>query len=124
MEQVIQVLQRWLNPAGLERLSKKIGISIPVYVIVNSLVTSLIPVGGDLVYEYISKNFNDFIKKPASQIVSDLKKSGNQFKWVEDFKIKLWGQEITLNTKTPEDEPKYAIIGGLALIGLLIFMRK
>lgn len=124
MEQVIQVLQRWLNPAGVERLGRLLGISINFPVLAKSLITTLIPVGGTLVYDYMSKNLNDFLKKPASQIAAELKQSGTSFRWVDDFKIKIGNTEIVLNEKTVTENTQYALIGGVALVALLLFMRK
>lgn len=124
METVISTLQRWLHPAGIEKLGKLLGIQVNFPVLAKSLVYTLIPVGAGTVYEYISRSLNDFLTKPAREIVQDLKKSGTSFRWVEDFKIKIAGTEIVLNEKTITEKTQYALIGAAALVGLLLFMRK
>ncbi|MCK6613036.1 MAG: hypothetical protein L6Q47_02270 [Ignavibacteriaceae bacterium] len=124
METVISVLQRWLNPAGVERLGKLLGISINFPVLAKSLIYTLLPVGGETVYNYMAKNLKEFLTKPAGDIAADLKKSGTEFRWVDDFKIKLFGNEIILNEKTVSEKNQYALIGAAVLIGMLLVFRK
>lgn len=124
METLVNILKRFLNPGDLERLGKRLGINIDFAPFYKSIVAALVPVGGSYIYDYISKNVNEFREKPTAEIVKELNKSGKTFKWVEDFTVSLFGQKITLFKAEPETSNTNAVIYGLLIIGGLFMLAR
>jgi hypothetical protein len=76
--EVIEFLQRLLNPNGVQRWAERNKIKLPIGQIIqlylNDIIKEHVPVGSEILVSYIKKDYNKFINTPAEKIVADINK--------------------------------------------------
>lgn len=118
--QQIQILQRLLNPAALERLAANLGVQIPVGQMIAVMIGTQIPAGGDLIVEKINQGYRNFLTKPAQQIYNELITNTTPTVWNKRLCMTILGAQLCWGSEEEKTRDLLLLAGAIVLIGFLL----